>query len=266
MLLVAAMYSCSFGHDVSSTDPQILSKLYQDSVPFILLHKTGFLKEFVNSALELVVQGMTFAGLEKFVQKRRQQYVTCLVLQIHQQLLQQNVSLDVMACLQYDTAVKRISEPMPSNNILQQCFVFHFLENKDMYNHHMSQLPVNKFISLDHTFKVASNIGFVRSDGKWIRLYNSVFIALNEHGQVISWQFARTTSLDEVKKQLQNLCVRMRHASVVPCTILVDACCSQRQKLKQIFVEESVVSLDIFHAIQRVTQNFLNGIPSFESV
>ena len=80
--------------------------------------------------MELVVQGMTFAGLERFVQKWRQQFVNCLVLQIQQQLLQQNFSIDVMSCLQHDTAVKRVSEPMSSNNILQQCFVLHFFEKK----------------------------------------------------------------------------------------------------------------------------------------
>ena len=94
----------------------------------------------------------------------------------------------------------------------------------------------------------------MRSDGKWIRLYNSVFIALNEHGQVILWQFTRTTSLDEVKEQLQNIHTRMTHSCRVPFTILVDACCSQRQKVKQIFGEECVVCLDIFHAVQRVTR------------
>lgn len=69
----------------------------------------------------------------------------------------------------------------------------------------MSLLPIKEFISLDHTLKVASNVWFVRSDGKWVTLYKSVFIALNEHGQVVAWQFTKTTSLDEVKQQLQNL-------------------------------------------------------------
>ena len=41
--------------------------------------------------------------------------------------------------------------------------------------------------------------------GKWVTLYKSVFIALNEHGQVVKWQFTKTTSLDEVKSQLQRL-------------------------------------------------------------
>lgn len=116
---------------------------------------------------------------------------------------------------------------------------------------------------LDHTFKLASNIGFVRSDGKWITLYNSVFIAMNEHGQVVSWQFTKTTSLDEVVMQLHNLCNRRSQSCWLPFTIFVDACCSQRQKLQQIFGEDAVVSLDIFHAVQRVTRKLSKRHPFF---
>ena len=92
----------------------------------------------------------------------------------------------------------------------------------------------------------------MRSDGK---LYNSVFIALNEVGQVVSWQFTRTTSLDKVKPQMENLCAHMKQSCSVPFTIVVDACCSQRPKLQHIFGADAVVSLDIFHAVKRVTRN-----------
>ena len=37
------------------------------------------------------------------------------------------------------------------------------------------------WIFCDHTFKSAANIGFVReSDGKWIKLFKSVFIVIGE--------------------------------------------------------------------------------------
>lgn len=82
VLLVSALYSCTFGHEVSSTNPYILSKLPQQHIPFILMHRTGFLKEFVESGIELIVQGMTFASVERYVRNRRQQFVTSLVLQV----------------------------------------------------------------------------------------------------------------------------------------------------------------------------------------
>ena len=167
VLLVAALYSCPFGHEVSSTDPRLMSQLPQEQIPFVLLHKTGFLKHFAASVLELVAQGMTFTHVERFVQNRRQQFVTSLLLQV-QQLHHQGISTDG---LQQSTAVKLLSEPAPSNDILNQCFLADFFENRDAYNLHMSLLPIKEFISLDHTFKVTSNIGFLRSDGKWVTLY-----------------------------------------------------------------------------------------------
>ena len=34
------------------------------------MHRTGFLKQFINSAIELVVEGMTFADLERYGNER----------------------------------------------------------------------------------------------------------------------------------------------------------------------------------------------------
>ena len=38
VLLVSSLYSCSFGHEVCSTDPVLTSKLSQEHLPFVLLH------------------------------------------------------------------------------------------------------------------------------------------------------------------------------------------------------------------------------------
>ena len=59
-------------------------------------------------------------------------------------------------------------------------------------------LSIRKSICLDHTFKVASNIGYLRPDGRWVTQYGSVFIVLNEEGEVVTWQFTNSTSIDEV--------------------------------------------------------------------
>ncbi len=50
------------------------------------------------------------------------------------------------------------------------------------------------WLSVDHTFKVSANIGYFRSDHKWITQYNSLFIIMNELGQVLSWQFTKSES------------------------------------------------------------------------
>jgi hypothetical protein len=83
----------------------------------------------------------------------------------------------------------------------------------------MQMLSANKYISFDHTFKVASNIGFQRADNRWITQYNSVFFVMNEIGQVIAWQLSGSTSIDEVESLLSKLTVRLtkcRSSSMLP--------------------------------------------------
>ena len=97
---------------------------------------------------------------------------------------------------------------------------------------------------------MASNIGYRRLDGKWITLYNSIFIVLNDVGQIVMWQFTKTTGFDEVTPMLTTLVMRINQ----PIKIYVDNCCQQRAKLKQIFGQETIVNLDLFHAVQRLTR------------
>ena len=63
----------------------------------------------------------------------------------------------------------------------------------------MAQLTGDKWISCDHTFKVASNIGYLREDNKWVRQYSAVFFVLNNEGKVISWQFTNATSFADIQ-------------------------------------------------------------------
>ncbi|KAL9977216.1 hypothetical protein ACROYT_G014595 [Oculina patagonica] len=55
--------------------------------------------------------------------------------------------------------------------------------------------------SADHTFKVSSNIGFW-CEGKWIQLYDGLFIVMNEIGVVLSWELCKGTAFHKVEDQL----------------------------------------------------------------
>ena len=79
--------------------------------------------------------------------------------------------------------------------------------------------------------------------------YGSVFIVLNEDGDVVAWQFTKTTSLEEVKPLLLKLKKRIQNESLV---INTDNCCQVRQQIQDIFGQGVVVKLDLFHAVQRV--------------
>ena len=72
----------------------------------------------------------------------------------------------------------------------------------------MASIPIGESISFDHTFKIASNFGYVREDKKWITEYDSVFLVLNDKGQVLTWQLTKGTSFGEVTVLLQSLAER----------------------------------------------------------
>ena len=116
-----------------------------------------------------------------------------------------------------------------------------------MYWQHISEKQGN-WISLDHAFKASSNVGYW--EGKlWRKLYYSLFIAMNENSDILTWQFTKGTSLDKVELLLQGLTERL---DGMPTGVVVDNCCTVRKKLQGIFGENTVVKLDIFHAIQRI--------------
>ena len=95
----------------------------------------------------------------------------------------------------------------------------------------------------------------MRSDGKWVALYETIFIVLNEEGVVVSWQFTKSTSLEEVKPLLLALKERIELPERTILTIYVDNCCYVRKQLQEIFGNDVLVKLDLFHAIQRITRS-----------
>lgn len=112
-------------------------------------------------------------------------------------------------------------------------------------------MPISDYISFDHTFKIASNIGFLRQDGRWIPEYDAVFLVLNKYGQVVIWQLTKGTSFALVRPLLQDLMERSRNQIK---TIYIDDCCKLRAKIKAVFGTAVSVKLDLFHAVQRVTK------------
>ena len=84
-----------------------------------------------------------------------------------------------------------------------------------------------------------------------------MFIVLNEVGQVVTWQLTSSTSIDEVSSMLLELKCQILH----PITVYVDNCCQLRPKLIELFGQDVTVSLDIFHAVQRLVRVMLKRHP-----
>ena len=116
----------------------------------------------------------------------------------------------------------------------------------------MLKLKIKQCLRLDHTFKVASNIGYLLADGKWITQYSSIFIVLNEIGEVVAWQLTNSTSIDEVAQILSSVKERISEDQLIK--IYEYNCCHVRKKLEHIFGSRAIVKLDVFHAVQRITR------------
>ena len=214
-------------------------------IPFLLLHQTGFTREVADMCTAVCRRGINFYNLESLIIERRWESFAR-----QQELSQIHGKLSVQPVCLSDFWSSKISQS-PSNDILSKCFLAQFLKHEKLYLKEMTCIPAAGSISFDHTFKVATNIGYLREDSKWISQYDGLFIVLNENGQVLTWQLTNGTSFAHVKTLLQDLHQRP-HQQIQ--NIYVDECCKLRAKIKSVFGANIKVKLDLFHAVQRITK------------
>lgn len=174
IFLVSAIYQCSEGpqHTLYSTDSQILEQLNSIWIPFNLLHRTGFTRSFVNSVINLVVEGLPLQAIECHIPSQREQHAKEVEMKFN------STFNDITMTGMLSKILNLIFKPIPGNDLIARCFMIRFQQDEHKYSAYMTNLKVSNSIRIDHTFKVASNIGYLRQDGKWITLYNSVLIRL----------------------------------------------------------------------------------------
>jgi len=140
--------------------------------------------------------------------------------------------------------------------LITRAFLRAFTECENMYTQHMAS-QIGKWLSADHTFKISANIGYWKNK-QWVKLYNSVFIVMNEHNKVLAWQLARGTSIDTVKTLLTGLNERHQNAKKEPEGFIIDNCCSVKNKINAIFGSTVAIKrLDLFHALKRILDQIL---------
>ena len=255
-LLVSQVYVCTDNKALFVHDERLLKILPSSfEIPFILLHKTGYTKQFVEEILVLCRSGMNFYKIESMIIEARWDFYSKLEQKFWQDTLSYKAShpetLNTASFPPF-TFDKGPLHQIPSNDAIAQCFLRDFLEKEQYYISEMASLKSSSWISCDHTFKVACNIGYLRDDKRWIQQYSSVFFVLDNQGRILSWQFTNTTSFNVVENILTNL--HDRHGAGVIKEIFIDNCCQWRNKLQSVFGNETKVYLDLFHAIQRITR------------
>ena len=241
VLLVSRIYLCKNKHQILSHDDRILSQIDDQFLPpFVLFYKTGVTRELFNFFTSHITAGMSVAD----------------VLILWNQNLYDNYGLRKLC---FANEVKGTIEQFPDfivrgekvgEKIVTACYMHNYFKKEHLYARRMCQMTAVA-LSADHTFKVSANVGFWLR-GKWVQLYNSLFIVMNEIGIVLTWQFCRGTSFAAVEDQLRSLQERLKNLQCPIKNYYIDNCCQWRTKIKGIF-ENSLVLLDPFHAIQRFT-------------
>jgi len=254
VLLVSRVYMC-FNRQILLAHDERLHKALSKSIdiPFILQHKTGYTKEFINKVVTLSNNGMNFFKIESMCIEEHWNY-HCVKEQKFWQVLKEYKSQHPFEEIPTISFPKFKKDGIPSNDAIAQCFLKDFMEKEYYYVSEMTQLTSDVWISCDHTFKVASNIGYLREDNKWVRQYSAVFLVLNNEGKVLSWQFTNSTCFSYIQKLLTNLKQRFERLGTKIQKIAVDNCCQWRNKLQDIFGDEITVCLDVFHAVQRISR------------
>lgn len=106
-------------------------------------------------------------------------------------------------------------------------------------------------LSCDHTFKVSVNIGFLNPKTKtWTKQYDSLFMIFNEFGQVLSFEFVKTTAFSSIENHFKSLETSLGNAVKL---IVLDNCCHWKSKIQKHFANADV-KLDIVHAVQSITK------------
>lgn len=136
--------------------------------------------------------------------------------------------------------------------LITRAFLRAFSECEGMYTRHTAS-HCGHWLSADHTFKVSANIGYW-SNQKWIKLYNAVFIVMDEENKVLAWQLTRGTSIDTVQSLLTGLYQRHQNAQQEIEGIIIDNCCTVKNKINAIFGSRVLIKLDLFRAIKRILE------------
>ena len=255
VLLVGAIYKCNKNHTVYSTDPRFIKRIDR-ILPFILSHRTGFTRAFVHCVNSLVQEGLPMQAVVRHISDLRREYACEMILNLksdYNVYTGQGLTEAQTLSLATSNYAAYITQPMPTNDAIAKCFIADLFSKEMFYIQQMMHVRVSKCIRLDHTFKVASNIGYLREGGKWVTQYGSVLFVLNEIGQVVTWQLTNSTSFNEIDKILFDLRDRVE-VDGSQLTVYVDNCCQVRSKLQKVFGMNTLVKLDLLHAVQRITR------------
>ncbi len=142
----------------------------------------------------------------------------------------------------------------PSHDLLEDMFLYTYRSLSHLYKAKLEDVSAS-LLSMDHTFKVCSNIGHIcKSSGKWITLYDSLIALMNEDGYVLGYKLTASTAFAAAEPLMLTIKNRLPPESLNGLLIIIDNCCAWKKKLIDVFGSAIEVKLDLFHAVQRITK------------
>lgn len=253
VLLVSSIYLCERNHQVLSHDPTILNKVRNHrQIPFVLFHRSGVTRDLFDYISITIQTGINIEDVERMLINLHSSRNFNKLQATSTQTMNRNIDSKYgISALPLFT----IGKDLIGRNLISKVFVRAFFEKEHMFTQYMVQKH-GAWISFDHTFKVAANIGYWEH-GIWRKLYDCLFIVMNENSDILGWQLTKGTAMANVDQLLKGLNLRLlkyKEKGGIFNGIIVDNCCTLKNKLIDLFGPEIVIKLDLFHGIQRIVK------------
>ena len=85
VILVACQYRCTNDHTFLTTDPRVLELISTENIPFILLHRSGFMKSFCRKVIGLI-EAMSISAVEPYIKEQRRLSAAVVASQVKNKL------------------------------------------------------------------------------------------------------------------------------------------------------------------------------------
>ena len=183
LLLVSQIYICPNNHQVPAHHPSIISAIPSSVyVPFLLTNRAGFTVSMLTQILALVNNGMSFHSIESVV--REQYFQSYCRMRQRFEISQSNCKCQEQH--RFPDFEQNVF-PFPHEKVIRSAFIsYSFMFDNIFYNDMITR--TSDWISCDHTFKSAANIGFNRkNDGKWIKVRKCLFCVLGKGSKILHW-------------------------------------------------------------------------------
>ncbi|XP_035693259.1 uncharacterized protein LOC118427529 [Branchiostoma floridae] len=247
ILLVSRILRCPHSHRFFSHSQYVLDFMPRAAVPFILSHKVGFERSLAYELYEMISAGMEVSECVRLLNACRNTYfqgISELISQHPEGQMFKNGEVEYF---------KEIMTSVPGRLMIRRCFECIYNEKKNSLEDAVKATTTSDWISIDHTFKSVKHIK-VHMNGRYLTQLKALCTVTNDIGQVLTWQLCKSTTFKEIRPVLERLRDRFSKQNVVLKEVFLDQCCAWRKLIEEVFGENILVKLDLFHAVQRVTK------------